>query len=319
MQELLPAYEEQIINDSIQTGYDRYPEFFAAHAKNQQTISTKLEEPFRYFFTYLNGVSNIYATLKVVVNDPAFPRNHKFIFPLYGMCLRMADQVGTLLLNGYPDGALRIWRSLYEMAQTIILLMKHVDNAALQTKFVDHFHRSKRKKIESHNKHRKALKFRPIEQAELDNLAQRVEEFNAEFGNDFLDDEYGWCNDLFEQKKRVTLRDIEDHNGVTRFRPFYIWASDYTHPNFAAMMDFFEPGTQKLNLAEVDRQSLEPQTFLDPMQLTVAVLHEVNVSFLQIYSFRNEQHLNLELFRQIFEAMLASFDKAVPKSGENAT
>src|ERR1700754_3099475 len=57
----LPGYEQQILNDSLKAGYDRYPDFYKACINNQDTISKRVEDSFRYFFSYLNAMSSIYA------------------------------------------------------------------------------------------------------------------------------------------------------------------------------------------------------------------------------------------------------------------
>lgn len=313
----LPGYEQQILNDSLKAGYDRYPDFYKACINNQDTISKRVEDSFRYFFSYLNAMSSIYARLNEAIGEGKLPRNYQFIFPLYGMLLRLADQVGILLLNGYPDGAIRIWRSLYEFSQVTLLFIQEVENEPLQKKFMEHFHRSQRKKTESFQKHHEALNHPALDVSFIEHLTERVNQFNALYGKDFLDDEYGWCSDLFQTNKRVTLRDIEERVGLTRFRPFYIYACGYTHPGFSAMLDFFEQDEQKLKLREFDRQTTNPKAFIDPMQLTIAMLHEVNILFLQLYSFPGQEDLNITLLRNIFESLINTFHK-MDASGSSA-
>ncbi len=75
------------------------------------------------------------------------------------------------------------------------------------------------------------------------------------------------------------------------------------------MLDFFDSDGQKLKLDEVDKQTTRTKAFIDPMQLTIAMLHEVNIPFLKLYSFPGEEDLNLEHLYNIFQGLISSFEK----------
>ncbi|GAO44428.1 DUF5677 domain-containing protein [Flavihumibacter petaseus] len=310
--QLLIEFEDQVISDSLKNLYNVYPEFYAAHSRNQNTICKEFDHSFRYFFAYLNCVDHIFENARNFLMTNQLPSNYNLTLPHYGILVRLADQIGVLLMNGYPDGALRIWRSFYEFSMTTLLFLKAIDNDSIHKDFFDHFHRSKQKKAESHQKHHTALNFPSLDEELLNSIAKETRDLNTTHGTKFLDNDFGWCNRLLGSKKKVTLRDIEEYVGVNKFRPFYIWASGYTHPGFEAMTDFIEEDSQKIVLNKINRQTLNKTSFIDPMQLTVALFHEVNNVFIDIYSANSEKDINVRILKEVFVALLKSFDE-LPK------
>lgn len=306
--QIIEEYEDTVIENSLKTLFSSYDTFLNSQVKNQEIISKRIENSFRYFFGYMHAVDQVYESIRSYLNINVQPEKNKYIIPHYGNLIRLADQIGVMLRNGYPDGALRIWRSFYEYVAVTLLLIKENENENLHKKFIDHFNRSKKKKAESLQKHHTDLKFPAFEEDFLLNLKSTADEFNTKYGKDFLGEEYGWAKDLFSFTHKVTLRDIEEYVGIDRFRPFYIWASGYTHPGFDSMIDFFEEEGQKLILGKINRQSLEKRKFIDPLQLTIALFHEVNIEFLKLYSIKVEYEINILMLRKIFESMLKTFD-----------
>ena len=148
----------------------------------------------------------------------------------------------------------------------------------------------------------------------MNNLVKTEEELKQKYGAKFLDEDYGWAVEIFNQSKRVKLSDIEDRVGLTRYRPFYIWASEKTHPNFGSMLDFFSEN--KLDLVPIVRPSLERNSYIDPMQFTLSLLHEINLEFLKMYSDKSEYDVNMLMFREIFDSLLNSFDE-LDQKGDN--
>lgn len=108
------------------------------------------------------------------------------------------------------------------------------------------------------------------------------------------------------QLKKATFRDIEDSVNLQRFRSFYIWASEYFHPNLSSLTSFEMDG--KIVVDKITQQQIDKEAFIDPMQLTLAVFHEVNAEFMKLYIVQNEYDINLLLFRRVFESLLETFD-----------
>lgn len=106
-------------------------------------------------------------------------------------------------------------------------------------------------------------------------------------------------------KGRATFRSIEDLSGIKRFRPYYNLCSEQTHASFNGLGNYFEAG--KLILPRMMQQETELKSFIDPMQFTIAVLHEVNDYILWQFSPEQERSANLLLLKKAFEKLQSSF------------
>lgn len=65
----------------------------------------------------------------------------------------------------------------------------------------------------------------------------------------------------------------------------------------------------KIILPRLIKQDLELEAFIDPMQFTISILHEINDYILYEFSTQNEYEVNVSLMRKIFEKQQNSFDK----------
>ncbi|MBK8416834.1 MAG: hypothetical protein IPL22_21400 [Bacteroidetes bacterium] len=100
------------------------------------------------------------------------------------------------MISGYPDGAKIIWRSLYEHAVILLVLALENDNE-LADKYFYHSVRGSKKKLESYAKHHLKLNFPPVDPNYEKLVNAEVETMIKKFGNKFLENDYGWADNLF--------------------------------------------------------------------------------------------------------------------------
>ncbi len=302
----IEGYYENILHDSLEKMTNLYERSIGIQLNNQRMISEEMRDSFQYFFAYLNTANEVFENArKYLMTNPTVD-SIKYLIVHYGMALRLASQIGDLLLNGYPDGALRIWRSMYEYTAITLLLIKERDNKNLHQKFIDHYYRNKKRKIESLQKNHRALNFPPPDDGIMSQINIRMVDYLNKYGEDFLKEDYSWCEDVFD-KRKIRFRDIEERVGIERFRPYYIWACGYTHPGFESLLDFYDKERHMLVLNKINSQELRRKSFIDPLQLTISLLHEVNIEFLSVFSPEGEYEVNLLMFREIFTNLIASF------------
>jgi hypothetical protein len=139
-----------------------------------------------------------------------------------------------LLSVGATKAALSAWRSFYDHAVIGIFLMTK-DSPDLYKKFADYSHRDVKRKKDFFVKHREEMKFPAMEEVRSAAIDERTEALKELYGADFFKD-YNWAKDHLSV--RPTFLAIEEEAGMSRYRSFYIWASDYMHPNFNAMAKF---------------------------------------------------------------------------------
>ena len=129
---------------------------------------------------------------------------------------------------------------------------------------------------------------------------------SEKYGKDFIVNEFGWADDLFTGKQKANLRLIEQRVEMSRFRPYYLLCSEQIHSSFNGLQRFMEGN--KIILPRLIKQDLDLQAFIDPMQFTISILHEINNYILYEFSSRNEYEVNVSLMRKIFEKQQDSFD-----------
>ncbi|WP_072999571.1 DUF5677 domain-containing protein [Epilithonimonas mollis] len=224
---------------------------------------------------------------------------------IYGLIIRKAFQINDLLANGHIDGSMIIWRSLYENAITLLILATENSNDLAQ-KFSLHSTRSSKRKIQSYNNTHKLLKFPPLPKSTDKIIANQINEINEKYGKDFLENEFGWANDLFPGKQKANLKLLEEKVEMERYRPYYILCSEQVHSNFNSFNNFKDG--KGYFLPSLLHPEIDLQAFVDPMQFTLSILHEINDYILFEFSPLNEYNLNLSLFRKILDESLKTFD-----------
>lgn len=306
-QKFIEAFDEKFVDYFQKKASGIFTSFIKSHLKNQKTISDIHKASFKHFCGYLKLCYDLFHNLRKRVDYFENSNNNKIVISQYGYLIRIADQIFAMLLNGYHDGALRLWRSLYEYAAIHLLLMKEYENKEIFTRYINHHHRSQSRKVESYLKHHKTLNFTKLDVELIERINRTVEDYEKLYGKHFLENDYGWAAIAFNNIRRVTLRDIENLVGLSRLRPFYIWACSYSHSTFESMFDFFGEG-QAIILDKITLPTTEKRSIIDPLQLTLTLLHDVNTSFLDIYCVDHEYEINLKLFTRVFEMMQSTFD-----------
>lgn len=303
-EDLAEIYENTLLAAYFKNYLIPFKEFIKNTNKTVTIISAKHDQCFHLYFTYINACFVVLERIKQNVLQQSLEPKDSVILSLYGYLYRIADQIGIMLLNGYPDGALRLWRSFYDHAIVLSFMMREYTNE-LANKFIDHGLRYAQKKAHSFNQHAEDLQFEKVEDEILNNYKDISLEFETKYGKDFLKEEYSWAKTVFN-KEKVSFRDIEEYMGMSRYRPFYIWASSYSHCSFESMHDF-ENNERDIVIDNITQPETEIDAFVDPMQITIAVFHDVNALFIERYSDESECWLNIRLFEEFLLALQNSF------------
>ena len=305
LNDLISRYEDKISSVYLDNHKFNLDNFLNVHFKNQKTIAETNKESFIPFFLYINGCVIAYEKIVKQISRKRINSTLKINIALYGLVVRRAQEIGDLLLSGYIDGAMIVWRSLYEYS--IILLVLALENdSSLTDKFYKHSFSHSRKKIKSYEIHFKDLKFKPLPKSTIKNLEENEKDLSEKYGKDFIVNEFGWADDLFTGKQKANLRLIEQRVEMSRFRPYYLLCSEQIHSSFNGLQRFMEGN--KIILPRLIKQDLDLQAFIDPMQFTISILHEINNYILYEFSSRNEYEVNVSLMRKIFEKQQDSFD-----------
>lgn len=303
--ELLSNYEESISTVYLDNHKFNLDNFLKIHLRNQKKIAKSHKDSFVAFILYVNGCYVIYEKIIEKIRRKRLDKTLQMTIALYGLVIRRADEIVNLLLSGYIDGAMIIWRSLYENA-IILLLLALENNNELADKYFQHSVRNSRKKVLSYNNNYKELKFKPLPLSTEKILKFEVQKAEAKYGKEFLDNEFGWADSLFPGKQKANFRLLEERVEMGRFRPYYLMCCEHIHPSFNGFKNYMEGN--KIILTKLLMQDIELDKFIDPMQFTVSVLHEVNNYILYEFSIEEEYNANVLLMRKVFEKQQKTFD-----------
>ncbi|SDW64825.1 hypothetical protein SAMN05444410_104206 [Hydrobacter penzbergensis] len=304
-EELLFQYEESISTFYLNNHEFNLDDFLKKHFNNQKEIAKQNKESFVAFILYINGCFVIYRKIIERLRRKKIDSILKMTVSLYGLVIRRADEIVNQLLAGYIDGAMIIWRSLYENAIVLLVLALENDNG-LADKYFQHSVRNSKRKILSFNKNHKELKFPALPKSTELKLQKGIEKVNKQYGKDFLENEYGWADDLFSGKQKANFMLLEERVEMNRFRPYYILCCEQVHSNFNGLKSFMDGN--KIILPRLLQQDFELTKFIDPMQFTISILHEVNDYILYEFSIEEEYNVNVLLMKKVFEKQQKTFD-----------
>lgn len=269
--------------------------------QNATQITKQNNDLFRYFFAYVQTTHIVYGKLldhlEQTTKGEDLEIRDVVNITLYGNLCRLADQIGILLTNGYPDGALMLWRSFYEYAVVAMFLMLHHSND-LATRFKDASFRDVKRKVESYTKRHTDLKFPPLHEKYIKDVDNEHQNIKSKYAKDFFDNDYSWAQGFLTGKPNFL--NLESEADFGRFRPFYIWASGKCHPTYNELTSF-KDSKENFVLRYVTTQEADKTSMVDPSQLTLGVFHQVNSHFLHLYSEDYEYDTNMMMFSKIYD------------------
>jgi hypothetical protein len=303
--EIIDMYDKYMIEVFMKTKLISTDKFLDLGFKNNRSIVASNKEAFKYFVSYINCCHTIYSKLiKKTPNKSPFNIDILCI-SIYGIVVRKSQQIVSLLMDGYIDAAMIIWRTLYENSISFIILMMNKDEE-LANKFREHAIKNTKKKVDSFTKHHKELGFNPLDEKTNIEVGDRVLSVKNKYGKEFIDNEYGWADGLIDGKGKANLRLLAEICGMDYFRPYYLLCSDHTHSGFDNQNFFKRDGIYQLGAFL--SQTADSKKFVDPMQFTVAVLNRVNDHILYNFSVPHEYLINIKLLKNLADNLLKQFD-----------
>lgn len=303
--EIIDLYDEHLIEIFLKTKLVSIDKFFELGVKINRSIIASNKEAFKYFISYVNCCNMIYKKTIAEISNKSPMNNNSLCIAIYGVIVRKSQQIVSLLIEGYIDAAMIIWRSLYESSISLNILLMQKDDE-LANKYMNHSIKNTKKKIDSFTKHHLELGFKPLDQETHSEVLKRELSAKDKYGKDFLKNEYGWADDLIKGKTKASLRLLAEMCKMDYFRPYYLLCSDHTHSGFDNQKLFHKNGVYYLDTFL--NPSITKEEFIDPMQFTIAVLQRVNDQFLHVFSISHEYLININLLKEIADNLLKQFN-----------
>jgi hypothetical protein len=310
MRKLISSYENTVTHFYLKNNKYNLDDFLNIHLENQRTIVRRNKKSFTPFILYIYTCVKVYEKIIDNVSQKETDITLRLTISLYGLTIRRAQQIVDLLIDGYIDGAMIIWRSMYENA-VLLMVLASEDNVELSQRFYDHSIKNSKRKVTSYTENHKALKFRPLPNSTFTILEEEKKKLISKYGKEFLENEYGWADILFKGKANFKL--LEEKVEMNIYRPYYLLCSEQIHSNFNGFRNFME--SNEIILPRFLKQESELQAFIDPMQFTISVLHEINDYVMWEFSTKDEHNANLLFLRMIFEKLQNSYSVKTKKKG----
>lgn len=198
---------------------------------------------------------------------------------LHARSIRIAKEILILIQNGYADGALARWRSLFEICTTVMFIDKYGAKSAQM--YNEYQHIEKYNEMVEYNKRCTELGFEPISNSEVDEMIRKKEELESKYTIRF-GYSYGWTCNVFDTGK-LTFNRIVDDIGFELWKPYYKMACNSVHAGPKAL--FYNIGlSERQDILLVGPTNIG---FVDPAQLT-------SISLVQITTFLVKNAPNYE-------------------------
>lgn len=196
--------------------------------------------------------------------------------PLLGVLLRhhanacrITGEIIVLLKNGYADGALARWRTLFEILITCLIIKKYGKEAA-----EDYIKHGVVKSVEGMEEYQKTA-------AEMGLEPYNEEEFKEAIKlKDFItqgENYYQWATKYAGASKLEKLREIV---GMSKWSHNYKLASKHVHADYSEMKSLFamSDAKQDLLLAGSSNSGL-----VEPASMTAVTFNQITATFLTAY------------------------------------
>lgn len=144
---------------------------------------------------------------------------------LHTRACQVTAEIIALMENGFADGAMARWRTLYEIGVVATVISDGGD--ALAQRYIAHEAVESKFAVDEYDRCYQALGFKPMSLKERRRVERAFDEAVKVYGPEF-GKPYGWAAQHL-RLKRVTFRDLEDAAQRSAMRSYYKMASYNVH------------------------------------------------------------------------------------------
>lgn len=143
---------------------------------------------------------------------------------LHVRACQVADEIITLMENGFADGAMARWRTLYEIG--VIVTLIETGDEDLAERYILHDTVDFKREADEHDRTQVPLGYPPIAASVRNGIDRDYIAALARFGDEFKE-AYGWAAKRI--KGKPTLKSLQEEAGRTNMAPYYKLASYNVH------------------------------------------------------------------------------------------
>lgn len=159
-------------------------------------------------------------------NDALF----EAVITSHARAVLVAREILTLMIAGFPDGAMARWRTLHEIA----VVSQFISHAGRETaeRYILHEHVASYSRAKNYMEHHERANLEPIEPEVMERLKAAHDEMLLR--DKRLKSDFGWAAEALG-KDRPTFADIEAATDLDHWRPRYKWATLNTHSAYRSI------------------------------------------------------------------------------------
>jgi hypothetical protein len=144
---------------------------------------------------------------------------------LHGRACQVAAEISTLMDNGFADGAMARWRTLYEIGIVAAVIAEGGDELA--QRYIEYDLVESKSALDEYDRCHVALGYRPVSKRDRLQINFAYDKIVHANGPEFAK-QYGWAS-TFLRKKKVTFRELEEAADKALMRSHYKMASQKVH------------------------------------------------------------------------------------------
>ncbi len=197
-------------------------------------------------------------------------KKHQFrrfvLIRLQSRSCQVADEIITLMENGFANGAMARWRTLQEIA--VIASLIENGGEELAERYILHDAVDWKRRVDEYDKTQVPLGYKPIAKSLRKEVEKNYADVLKRFGNEFKD-EYGWASSII--KGKATFRRLQEEADYAGMTPYYKLASYNIHAGAHSMFNSLtNMGNDEILLSGRSNSGL-----LDPGQNTAFSLVQI--------------------------------------------
>jgi hypothetical protein len=144
---------------------------------------------------------------------------------------QVAREILTLMIAGFPDGAMGRWRTLHEIA-VVAMFISEADRKTAE-RYILHEHVTSYRRALNYMEHHERGNLEPIEPEVMEELKAAYDEVLKI--DPRMKGDYGWASEELN-KDKPTFADLELATKLDHWRPRYKWATANTHGAYRQTM-----------------------------------------------------------------------------------
>ena len=185
-------------------------------------------------------------------------------------CNLLVKEIECLITNGFPNGAIARWRSLFEYSIIGKFIVTNENSEDLSERYLDFLDIERCNELCEYIKYYKFFNYEELNKTTIDEVNNKKEKLIKKYNNKFVKGNYGWASDILG--KEASFSDILKKTDEQDMTLYYKFSCSYIHgscKNILVNLANINCINIKVNDYEKIIGNASNIGFTEPMQLTM--------------------------------------------------